>query len=425
LEDWKLPEKIKRQEIERILTEQKNSLDIWIDYLSDETAQYDIWLKYWAVRSILWLQSYNKKRWNFPKRSKWSINPFPELNREALAYTFDFMLAKIQGEEIKKPNEWADEEKFKKVLNDEGFWNIYSFALQEMTKTYWNILENINWEWKKYYRWTNHIPLVESLRWKATGWCTTGEKTAKKQLNGGDFYVYYSQDKNWRNTIPRLGIRMKNGEIAEIRWIAENQNMDPYIQSVLEEKLKEFWSEWEKYKKKVSDMNKLTEIYNNPTRELSREDLVFLYEIDYEISWFWYKKDPRIWEIHQKRNFEKDLLRIFDWTIKRIEGDLDLSRLEALPEWFEFPEEIWWSLDLRELEILPKWVKLLRKIWWNLYLSRKALQEWIKLPEVWWRVVYFNSLKALQEWLNLSKFLKNEDKEIISKEIIKSSEIYF
>jgi hypothetical protein len=29
-----------------------------------------------------------------------------------------------------------------------------------------------------------------------TGWCTAGHSTAKIQINSGDFYVYYTFDKN-------------------------------------------------------------------------------------------------------------------------------------------------------------------------------------------------------------------------------------
>ena len=63
-----------------------------------------------------------------------------------------------------------------------------------------------------------YLKLYNSLQGYNTGWCTAGSReTAKEQLEEGDFYVYYSKDKNGNYTIPRLAIRMSEDEIAEIR----------------------------------------------------------------------------------------------------------------------------------------------------------------------------------------------------------------
>ena len=39
------------------------------------------------------------------------------------------------------------------------------------------------------------MKLVKSLEGKGTGWCTAGIETARWQLQGGDFHVYYTKDK--------------------------------------------------------------------------------------------------------------------------------------------------------------------------------------------------------------------------------------
>ena len=61
---------------------------------------------------------------------------------------------------------------------------------------------------------TDHMPLVESLKGYNTGWCTAGESTAKTQLQGGDFYVYYTLDENDEYKVPRIAIRMENNQIG-------------------------------------------------------------------------------------------------------------------------------------------------------------------------------------------------------------------
>ena len=59
------------------------------------------------------------------------------------------------------------------------------------------------------------------------------------QLQGGDFYVYYSINENREPVIPRVAIRMEGDHIAEVRGIAHDQNVDPYIRLQVYKKMKE------------------------------------------------------------------------------------------------------------------------------------------------------------------------------------------
>ena len=67
------------------------------------------------------------------------------------------------------------------------------------------------------------------------------------------------------------------------------------------------------YKKSVQ-INKETDekIYTNPV--LSKDELIFLYEIDSTIHSFGYDKDPRIKEIRNTRNLDEDIQTIFECT---------------------------------------------------------------------------------------------------------------
>ena len=97
-------------------------------------------------------------------------------------------------------------------------------------------------------------------------------------------------------------------KIGEIRGIADNQNMEPEMMSILEEKLKEFPDRGE-YLKKEHDMKLLTLIDKkvNNNIELTLDELKFLYEIDDQIKGFGYEEDPRIKEIKRKRKKKKRL----------------------------------------------------------------------------------------------------------------------
>ena len=302
--DW---QELKRQNTEAIIADQKSSLDKWINYLSSSDAPYSDALKYFTLRSILYMGEYDKEKKTYPQRSKGTTKPFPDLNREALSYVLDAVEKKYQG----KKTDQNDPE-FEKLLAGENFAKLYAWAIEKVTPASEEELSANKGEWVKYKKGSDHMPLVKSLQGHGTGWCTAGESTAEAQLKGGDFYVYYSSDKDGKPTVPRAAIRMQDNKIGEVRGIAKEQNLDPYIGGVVEEKLKQF-SDGELYKKKVSDMKLLTEMENKTrlNQDLTAQELVFLYEINASIDGFGYEKDPRIKELRSQRNSQEDMPIVF------------------------------------------------------------------------------------------------------------------
>jgi len=182
-------------------------------------------------------------------------------------------------------------------------------------------------EWVKYDKGSDHIPLITSLQGHGTGWCTAGESTAEAQLKTGDFHVYYSYDKEGKPTVPRVAIRMAENKIAEVRGIAHEQNLDPYIGDVAKEKLAEF-PDGEKYEKKSTDMKRLTEIDGRMKKgeEPTNDDLRFLYEVDGKIEGFGYQTDPRIKEMLNRRDNKEDLSTVLHIPKKQI----SVTKEEAL-----------------------------------------------------------------------------------------------
>ena len=309
-----ITEEARRQLAEVIITDQKGSLDNWVDYLSSEDATYPDWLKYYVFRSILNLGEYDKEKKQFTKRSKGTVKPFPDINREALAYVLDAIEKKYQG---KIPAETDPE--FKKYLDGENFAKLYAFAIDKVTPATESALTDTRGEWVKYRQGRDHLPLVNSLQGHGTGWCTAGESTAKVQLEAGDFYVYYSFDGNGKPNVPRAAIRMQGENIAEVRGIAGEQNLDPYIAPIVETKMKEF-PDGAQYEKKSADMKLLTAIENKTKKgePLSKDDLIFLYEINAPIEGFGYQKDPRIKELRDQRNPKEDAPIVLDCLPREI-----------------------------------------------------------------------------------------------------------
>jgi len=359
--DIEVTDEMREQLTEVVITDQKSSLDNWIDYLASDDATYPDWLKYYAFRSILSMGDYDKEKKQFSKRSVGTVKPFPDINREALALVLDAIEKKANKKEVNLVVE--DEEKkqeFQKLLQGENFAKLYAFAIDKVTPTEEAELANTKGEWVKYRRGKDHMPLVNSLQGHGTGWCTAGESTAQSQLANGDFYVYYSLDKSGKPNIPRAAIRMKGDSIAEVRGIGPDQNLDPFIGDIVKAKLASF-PDGQAYEKKSADMKLLTAIENKvkAKQQLSKDDLIFLYEINDTIEGFGYQRDPRIKELREQRkaNLREDLPIIFEYSPNQIAytpkqinkntkayiGELEPNIFQKLPDNLEhiytsFPE---------------------------------------------------------------------------------------
>lgn len=304
-----ITEDIRKQMVEQIINDQKESLDKWIEYFlyDEESKTYEMWEKYWVFQGIQTLGKYDKETGKFSRRNKSTIYPFPPVEREYVYTTLKLMEDYIKDK--------TTEEEINGALGCGNFKQLYEYVIKQSMLN--KKMQNISTEgmWIKYEQGSDYNKLRNSLQGYYTGWCTAaGENFAKTQLEGGDFYVYYSLNENKEAKVPRIAIRMDGKEkIGEIRGIANNQNMEVEMIPILNEKLKEF-PDKDEYLKKEQDMNKLTLIDNkiNNNDELSKEELKFLYEVNDEIIGFGYNKDPRIDEIKSKRNVKKDYAKIYN-----------------------------------------------------------------------------------------------------------------
>jgi len=319
-----ITDEMREQLTEVIITDQTSSLDTWTDYLSSQDATYPNWLKYYAFRGMLSLSSYDKEKHEFGKRDKGTVAPFPDLNREALAYVLD-ILEKKYDKKLDLTN-LADTQRqdLEKLLQGENFGKLYAYAIEKVTPATQESLEKAEGVWVKYDKGSDHLPLVKSLQGHGTGWCTAGESTAQTQLQAGDFYVYYSYDAEGQPIVPRAAIRMQEGKIGEVRGVAKEQNLDPYIAPVVETKLKEF-PDGASYAKKSHDMKLLTQLEEKTKKQeaLTKGDLSFLYEIASTIEGFGYQRDPRIAELRSSRNSKEDMSIVFDCTPDQIAHTAD------------------------------------------------------------------------------------------------------
>ena len=404
----KLTAEAKKGMIEEVIDDQKETLDKWIEYFlyDEESKSYEMWEKYWVFQGLQNLGKYDKETSKFSKRDKSTVYPFPPVEREYIFTTLKLM------EDFLKDKK--GEEDIKQALSTGNFKLLYEYVIKQSFLKGEHQSNSTDGKWIKYEQGSDYNILRDSLQGYYTGWCTAaGENFAKDQLAGGDFYVYYSLDENGEAKVPRIAIRMDGKDkIGEIRGIADNQNMEPEMMSILEEKLKEF-PDRDKYLKKENDMKLLTLIDKkvNDNIDLTLEELKFLYEIDGQIIGFGYRKDPRIEEIKRKRNERKDYSLIFnvkeeevalsqkEWLnnpekFKALPGSIDSLYLTSA-EGLVLPQLVGGNIELRSLAsaeglVLPK------SIGGDIDLRSLASAEGLVLPESIGGKIYLNSLTSAE-----------------------------
>ena len=405
----KLTEEDKRRMTEEVIDDQKKSLDKWIEYFlyDEESKSYGMWEKYWVFQGLQNLGKYDKETGKFSKRDKTTVYPFPPVEREYIFTTLKLM------EDFLKDKK--GEEDIKQALSTGNFKLLYEYVIKQSFLKGEHQSNSDDGKWIKYEQGSDYNILRDSLQGYYTGWCTAaGENFAKDQLAGGDFYVYYSLDENGEAKVPRIAIRMDGKDkIGEIRGIADNQNMEPEMMPILEEKLKEF-PDKDKYLKKEHDMKLLTLIDKkvNNNIELTLEELKFLYEIDDKISGFGCGNDPRIKEIKSKRNCKKDYAYLFnikeedialsqeEWEsnpekFKFLFGDLHLSRITNA-DGLTLPRYIYGDLILDNL-ISSDGLVFPQQVNGNLNLNNLTSTEGLVLPQYVGRNIGLNSLTNADE----------------------------
>ena len=391
--------------IERITTDQRASLDNWINYFtSPESSAYPMWAKYWAFTNILKLSSFDEKKYDFRVRTKNTIAPFPELNREALTYTLEGIISRVEKGNIVVG---ADNPEFQRLLQKANFGKLYAWAIEKVTPKKENEPLGMTGEWRKYGQGSDHLSLVKSLVGYGTGWCIAGERTAKDYLTWGDIFVYYLYNKQNKPSIPRLVITTQDDQIREIRGVGYQQNIDPQIleTNILDEKLKEFNDGEEKYKRRLTKMRLFEETYIKikNKQELTKDDLLFLYEINEKIGWFGYKKDPRMSEIEEVlrgRDQKKDISFITGFS----EEEISMTKEEVLNSNSKMKFHYG---DLNLIGVTSaKELKLPESISGNLNLFDLISIEGLGLPKSVSGIVYFGSLDP-GEKIKLKKRYQN------------------
>lgn len=302
--------------------QQRKTLQSWLDYLSENDAKQPMWFRYFVVRNLSKMGTLDKDKMTYSKRTPKTIAPFPELNSEALGWVYKRLSGQDTSyeEEIIDPNDPEAEEKqkradekrayFEKILKAKDFSSLYAFAQIETAGKLNR--ESVEGEWRKYDRGGDWQKLEGDLRGKGTGWCTA-EGSAQDHLEGGDFYVYYTKGTEGQYTEPRVAIRMEGEQVGEVRGVNQRQELEPELVDTAQEQYHSLPG-GEKYDKKAADMREMTIIYkkHQAGEQLTKDELIFLYEINSPIEGFGYEKDPRVVELRHQRDPKEDAPIVLD-----------------------------------------------------------------------------------------------------------------
>ena len=302
-----------KMEIERIQNAQKKTLMMWLEYLSNPTAVYPTWAKYWAFQGMLKMGSYDDIKGVYLKRDKKTEAPFVDCNPEIIAKCITTIMKLVNKEEITEDIE-------EKLSKTDSFSKIYTLFEKQYKKS---VADRTSTEgiWIKYNQGSKEdaIKLAKSLEGKNTGWCTASEDMAIKQVcgpyesayRGGDFYVYYTKDKDDNYSVPRIAIRLDgHNNIGEIRGVEDGQNLEESMIGVLENKLKKMTflsSDDVKNALETVEALKVFTIIRRKTENkepLTKEEINILYTKTFGFGW---TQDPRAYEIIiHKRNVLED-----------------------------------------------------------------------------------------------------------------------
>ena len=326
--------KLKQEHLSQSKKDQQGSIEEWIDYMASDSSSYlPDYLKYWAFAGMLKLERYVKAKRNpdgtvakpgrFPERPtgrQRTIKMFPEVNESGLKFIASAYKQLAEGKNIYWGyNQEIPEDArqpFLDALKKKDFRAAYGWVQEHIppiSDEELQITQGDNCGWVTFSKKLGHSggDIAATLAGKGTGWCIAGREIAQGNYldQGAMLHIYYTRDKDGNQTNPRVVIVEMGGKVTEVRGIEWEEHIDDYIKptDVIKKKLADLPG-GDEFFETDADTKFLTAIDQKMQRDekLTREELIFLYEIDKPIRYFGYRKDPRIEELRAQRNLELD-----------------------------------------------------------------------------------------------------------------------
>ena len=286
-----------------IIDRQIKSLEPWVEWLS--ASDYPVWFKYKTIRSVINADNEGSKR-----RSD-TTSEFIDFNNETIDILYQEFSQNVHTNFIKVYKELT------KGKTIEG---------KETTKG----------EWREFNLSENGIEELSRLT-KGTGWCTQNKYDLLKYKNDdpdAKFYIYFCDDLDNNPTIPSLCIRVAKQEVVEVCGKDGNvkqgeQKVPEYLSDIAFQKSIELGAGKE-IRQKYKDTKLLEKLFRritkNPECALTREELLFLYEVEKPIQTMG-QSPNNFRKVHLLKDFRLAKTRE-DWSIIK---DLQVEEVAQLP----------------------------------------------------------------------------------------------
>ncbi|MBP5656499.1 hypothetical protein J6X15_02870 [Candidatus Saccharibacteria bacterium] len=307
----RLSEEEKRALLERIQTDQRDSLERWRDYMErPDCPPYPTWFKLYALDGMSKMSTFDKEKKKFRSRDKSTVAPYPNLDTGALARVYqriaDFYGLETEGFGAEYESEKQDAE-LVALIRSGNFNQLYSKALLE---THAKIstperMEDVRGEWQEY------LPGEEDRLAEAaagTPWCIQSASVGREYLgdpsddNKARFLLFHLQDPTTGvvSDAASASIRFNTqGNVAEISGLNEGQALEDSLVPIVEEKVRTFPG-GEQFLEAFADKKHLIEIDHKWRKGglLDDNDRAFLSGRIKTLDTY-NNRDPRIFELNQ------------------------------------------------------------------------------------------------------------------------------
>lgn len=217
----------KAQEAQRV------SIEAWTEHLVDNEG-YPSWFKVYAIDGMSKLGAFDREKGRYAVRRKDTIVPYPVLNPEALALTYDA---------VRMVHQYGLSPDFE-AIKEGRFNEIYSTFLLEVKSALPTpeSPDDVEGEWRVY---TDKDIYSIMHAAEGTGWCVDRMSSAKEYTeNGGQFHFFHLRDGETgvMSPVAVASIHVRDGvalEVSGLKGGSEQMVEDALVPTVYE-KVKTF-----------------------------------------------------------------------------------------------------------------------------------------------------------------------------------------
>lgn len=111
--------------VDDIICSQKQSLDMWLDYLLCADVIYPQWFKFFVFKGVIKIGAYDEIKGKYNKRSKSTIAPFIDIDYEVLAYIYENLCNFLSGNKL-------SDQKLEIIIESADFNKLYNYVLKKV-----------------------------------------------------------------------------------------------------------------------------------------------------------------------------------------------------------------------------------------------------------------------------------------------------